>query len=174
MFSPYNLLFFKDGDSKKASNNLLFGSLFEMEGTLFDEVLPSYEKIKDDMIVTITNNCKWEITSRSRYYKKEKWMAMSLFSEYYRPTLTQSAADMLISLKNLLYLLRESIAKTVFESILKKLTVELDKFFFNDIILQNQFNEGGVLQLDFDIHKYLMPILIEFADGIKIENYFRM
>jgi hypothetical protein len=101
-------------------------------------------------------------------------MAMALFSEYYKPTLTQSAADLLISLKNLLYLLKDSIAKTVFESIMKRLTVELDKFFFSDIIMQNQFNEGGVLQLDFDVKKYLMPILNEFAFDINIENYFRM
>ncbi len=99
---------------------------------------------------------------------------MALFSEYYKPTLTQSAADLLISLKNLLYLLKDSIAKTVFESIMKRLTVELDKFFFSDIIMQNQFNEGGVLQLDFDVKKYLMPILNEFAFDINIENYFRM
>ena len=99
---------------------------------------------------------------------------MPLFSEYYKPTLTQSAADMLISLKNLLNLLKDSIAKTVFESIVKKLTIELDKFFFNDIIAPNKFNEGGVLQLDFDIQKYLMSILNQFACDIKIENYFRM
>jgi hypothetical protein len=101
-------------------------------------------------------------------------MAMALFSEYYKPTLTQSAADMLISLKNLLYLLKDSIAKTVFESIMKRLTVELDKFFFSDIIMQNKFNEGGVLQLDFDVKKYLIPILNEFAFDVNIENYFRM
>jgi hypothetical protein len=104
----------------------------------------------------------------------KRWMAMPLFSEFYKPTLTQTAADMLISLKNLLYLLKDSMAKTVFESIIKKLTVDLDKFFFGEIIMQNQFNEGGVLQLDFDVKKYLVPILNEFAYEIGIENYFRM
>lgn len=58
---------------------------------------------------------------------------MQLFNEFYKPTLTQSAADMLISLRNLLNLLRGSIAKTVFESIVKRLAVEMDKFFLNEI-----------------------------------------
>jgi hypothetical protein len=100
-------------------------------------------------------------------------MAMTSFSEIYKPTLSQSATDMLISLKNLLHLLRETVAKTLFESILKRITTELDKFFYDEIILQSQFNEGGISQLDFDLTKYLMPILSEFAKDVKIENYFR-
>ncbi len=99
---------------------------------------------------------------------------MPLFSEYYKPTLTQSAADMLISLRNLLHLLRESVAKPLFESILKKITFELDNFFYEDLIVQTKFNEGGVLQLDYDINKYLLPILNEFAYDIKIETFFKM
>ena len=58
-------------DMKKTPNSL--NLLFEIEGTLFDEVLPSYEKVKEDMIITLTNTCKWEITSRSKFYKKEKY-----------------------------------------------------------------------------------------------------
>lgn len=99
---------------------------------------------------------------------------MASFSEYYKPTLTQSAADMFISLKNLLYLLNDSMAKSAFQSIVKRLTVELDKFFYNDIIMQNQFNEGGVLQLDYDVNKYLIPILNEFSLDVRIDNYIRM
>ena len=100
---------------------------------------------------------------------------MPLFSEYYKPTLTQSAADMLISLRNLLHLLRESVAKSLFESILKKITFELDNFFYEDLITSGtKFNEGGILQLDYDITKYLLPILNEFAYDVKIETFFKM
>lgn len=98
---------------------------------------------------------------------------MTSFSEIYKPTLSQTAVDMLISLKNLLHLVRETLAKNIFETILKRITTELDKFFYEDIILQSQFNEGGVSQLDFDINKYLFPILNEFGNDIKIESYFR-
>lgn len=98
---------------------------------------------------------------------------MPSFAEFNKPTLTQSAADMLISLRNLLHLLKESLAKSLFESILKKITLELDKFFFDDIIMQTQFNEGGISQFDYDINKYLLPILNQFAFDIKIESYFR-
>ena len=123
-----------------------YNSLLDIDSTLFDEVLSYYEKIKDDMINVVTMNCKWEITSRSKFFRKEKWMSMPLFSEYYKPTLTQSAADMLISLRNLLHLLKESVAKALFETILKKIIFELDKFFYEDIILQSNFNEGGVFK----------------------------
>ena len=69
---------------------------------------------------------------------------MPLFSEYYQPTLTNSACEMLISLKNLLHLLKDSVAKYLFESILKRITMELDIFFYEDLILNSQFNEGSL------------------------------
>ena len=98
---------------------------------------------------------------------------MTPFSEIYKPTLSQTAAEMLISLKNLLHLLHETVAKKLFETILKLISTELDKFFYEDIILQSQFNEGGVSQFEFDINKYLMLILSEHAGDIKIDPYFK-
>lgn len=96
---------------------------------------------------------------------------MRLFSEIYKPSLSQSAAEMLISLKNLLHLLHDTVAKNLFQTILNRITAELDKFFYEDIILKSQFNEGGVSQLDYDISKYVIPILSEY--DIKVDGYFR-
>ena len=98
---------------------------------------------------------------------------MPLFSEYFKPSLSQSAADMLISLRNIIYLLRESLASTLFDSILKKLSFGLDNFLYQEIILKNQFNEGGIAQLDYDFSKYLLPIFFEFSTDLKLENFFR-
>jgi hypothetical protein len=99
---------------------------------------------------------------------------MPSFSDFYKITLTQSAADMLISLKNLLNLLRESLAQYLFESAVKKIVAELDKFFYEDIILNNQFNDGGVSQLDHDFNKYLLPIINEYMlnDAVS-DGFFR-
>ena len=100
---------------------------------------------------------------------------MPSFKEYYKPNLTQSAADMLISLKNLLHLLHDSLARALFEIILKRLTIELDTFFYEEIVLKTQFNDGGSAQLDYDIKKYLLPILYEFFnDCNKADAYFRL
>jgi hypothetical protein len=98
---------------------------------------------------------------------------MPLLVDYYKVTLTQSAADMLISLKNLLFLLKESLAQPLFDLIVKRITTELDKFLFEEIILKNQFNEGGVAQFDHDFSKYLVPILNEFSIETKSELLFR-
>jgi hypothetical protein len=46
--------------------------LVEMRESLFDELFPSYEKIKQETIDTIVDHCFWEIESRSRNYKREK------------------------------------------------------------------------------------------------------
>jgi hypothetical protein len=44
----------------------------EMKESLFDELFPSYEKIKQETIDSIVDHCFWEIESRSRNYKREK------------------------------------------------------------------------------------------------------
>jgi hypothetical protein len=98
---------------------------------------------------------------------------MPTFSEYYKATLTPSATDMLLSLRNLLFFLKENLAVSLFESILKRLSSKLDKLFYEDLILQTNFNEGGISQLDFDLNKFLFPILNELASELKIELVFR-
>ena len=135
----------------------------------------------------------WEIKSRGRQYRKEKytsrrtiksnlflnlshsnrWSLMPLPKDFYRPNLTQSAADMLVSLKNLLNLLNESLAVKLFMIILKRLTIEIDKYFYEDIIKETQFNDGGSSQMAHDVNKYLLSILSQYAGEVKIETYFR-
>ncbi|RNA14133.1 RAD50-interacting 1 isoform X1 [Brachionus plicatilis] len=146
----------------------------EIEGTIFDDLLPSYEKVKNDIVKQIVQKCKWEFTSRANVYKHEKWMCMPLVSEFYKQTLTDSASDMLISLRNMLHLLKDSINQEIFNTIIKKLSSELDIFYYKDLILHTTFNEGGIHQLDYDINKYLMPILNEFAIDFNVNSFFRL
>lgn len=146
----------------------------DIEGTIFDDLLSSYEKVKNDIINNIVNNCKWEFTSRANMYKKEKWMCMPLVCEFYKQTLTDSASDMLISLRNILHLLKDSIPQDVFNTIIKKISAELDVFYYKDLILNNTFNEGGIDQLNYDINKYLMPILNEFTSDCNISSLFKL
>ena len=98
---------------------------------------------------------------------------MPQLKDYYKPNLTQSAADMLVSLKNLLNLLNESLALKVFKIILKRVIIEIDKYFYEDIITQNQFNDGGSGQMAYDVNKYLLSILSQYGNEVKIETYFR-
>lgn len=47
-------------------------NLVDIKESVFDDILPSFEKLREDMIETICKNCMWEIKSRSKNYKKEK------------------------------------------------------------------------------------------------------
>jgi hypothetical protein len=147
--------------------------LIDIKSTVFEDLLESYEKVFEDMIQSIVSNCMWEIKSRGRNYRKEKWALMPQLKDFYRPNLTQSAADMLVSLKNLLNLLNESLANSLFLIILKRLTIDIDKYFYEDIIKECQFNDGGSSQMAHDVNKYLLSILSQYAGSIKIETYLR-
>jgi RAD50-interacting protein 1 len=144
----------------------------DLNTSVFDVVTQQFESINNEMIKKIVSECLWQITSRSRNYRKEKWMSLPSFKSFYKPNLSQSATEMFISLKNLLNSLQESLAKNLFLNILKRITRKLDKFFYKEIILSNQFNDGGISQLEFDVKRYLLPILNEFSSNFSIENYF--
>lgn len=88
-------------------------------------------------------------------------------------SLSPSAAEMFISLKNLRNSMQDFLAKDVFIDILKRLALSIDDFFYESFITKTLFNEGGTAQLEFDINRYLVPILSEFSANVKIENYLR-
>jgi len=147
----------------------------DLDKTVFDEIIACFEKLRDDVIHKIVEKCKWYVTSRSRAYRDEKWSSMPSPKEFFKQSLSlsPSAAEMFISLKNLRNSMQDFLAKDVFIDILKRLALSIDDFFYEDFITRTQFNEGGAAQLDFDISRYLVPILSEFSANIKIENYVR-
>lgn len=63
------------------------------------------------------------------------------------------------------------LSKPLFTQIWQKLAEKLNKFIFDEVILQNRFNDGGAIQLQFDITRNLFPLFGEFTH--KPENYFR-
>lgn len=144
----------------------------DLDKSVFSEITQQFEIINEDMIKKIVSECRWQITSRSKNYRKEKWMSLPPFESFYKPNLSQSATEMFISLKNLLNSLHESLARNLFLNILKRITRELDIFFYEHVILENRFNDGGVSQLVFDVKRYLLPILNEYSNNFTIENYF--
>ena len=96
-FQSFFLVLIKKLDSSIFALN----SLLDINGTLFDENLSDYEKVRDEMLETINKNCLWEVETRSRNYKKEKY-EISKFTICSQ--LSNNNLDMIIELKNALSL----------------------------------------------------------------------
>nr|XP_054763946.1 RAD50-interacting protein 1-like [Lytechinus pictus] len=87
------------------------------------------------------------------------------------PALSMTACDMLQSLKERLHLLREQLSPTLFDRLWQDISGKLNKFLFQEVILTNQFNEGGSTQLHFDMTRGLFPLFGEFTQ--RPENFFK-
>lgn len=151
---------------------LLAGSPTEaLSGTVFDEILSLFELLCQDMCSTIEKRVVNEIKDKARAYQKEKWFSMPSPKDFIVPALSMTACDMLQSLKERLHLLREQLSPALFDKLWQDISSKLNKFLFQEVILTNQFNEGGATQIQFDMTRGLFPLFGEFTQ--RPENFFK-
>eukprot|EP00057_Strongylocentrotus_purpuratus_P024043 XP_011678517.1 PREDICTED: RAD50-interacting protein 1 isoform X3 [Strongylocentrotus purpuratus] len=140
---------------------LLAGSPTEaLSGTVFDEILSLFELLCQDMCSTMEKRVVNEIKDKARAYQKEKWFSMPSPKDFIVPALSMTACDMLQSLKERLHLLREQLSPALFDKLWQDISSKLNKFLFQEVILTNQFNEGGATQIQFDMTRGLFPLYL--------------
>ncbi|XP_030840743.1 RAD50-interacting protein 1 isoform X2 [Strongylocentrotus purpuratus] len=140
---------------------LLAGSPTEaLSGTVFDEILSLFELLCQDMCSTIEKRVVNEIKDKARAYQKEKWFSMPSPKDFIVPALSMTACDMLQSLKERLHLLREQLSPALFDKLWQDISSKLNKFLFQEVILTNQFNEGGATQIQIDMTRGLFPLYL--------------
>ncbi|ESP04039.1 hypothetical protein LOTGIDRAFT_212244 [Lottia gigantea] len=149
---------------------LQFFLLFET--TVFEDVIEKYESLKNEMIKNCVNYIAMDIQAHSQPYRKDRWLALPSQKELQTTLgLSASACDMFLVLKQHLAIMDQLLSKPLFNKLWQRLTGKLNKFFMDEVILSNHFNDGGATQLQFDMTRNLFPLFGEFTQ--KPENYFR-
>ncbi|OWF50906.1 RAD50-interacting protein 1-like [Mizuhopecten yessoensis] len=142
----------------------------ELETSLFEEAIDTFNQLKTEMLKNIVKCIVLDVQSRSQAYRKDRWLLLSSQKET-SLTLSSSACEMLLVLKDHLTHIQAQLSKPLFTLAWQRLTDKLDKFMLEEVILQNRFNDGGASQLEFDMTRNLFPLFGEFTN--KPENYFR-
>ncbi|KAM7441469.1 RAD50-interacting protein 1 [Porites harrisoni] len=140
-------------------------------GSVFDGVVQSLQDLKEQMIRVIVDHIVHGFRMLSKPYKKEKWHVFPHPKDVLLLTLSSSACEMLLFVKGRFQILREQLASSIFSVVWKQLAQALNKFIFEEIILQCHFNEGGAAQLQFDLTKNLFTLFLEYTQ--KPENFFK-
>jgi len=140
-------------------------------GSVFEGVVQSLQNLKEQMINIIMEHVVQGFRMLSKPYKKEKWHIFPPPKDILLLTLSSSACEMLLFLKGRLQILQEQLASNVFSVMWKDLAQALNKFVYEEIILQCHFNEGGAAQLQFDLTKNLFTLFLEYTQ--KPENFFK-
>ncbi|XP_022790195.1 RAD50-interacting protein 1-like [Stylophora pistillata] len=166
----------KSGDSLGMENHEEDTEVFQERGILsmrsvFEEVTQSLLDLQEHMISDLVKHVVQGFRMLSKPYKKEKWHTFPSPKDVILLTLSSSACEMLLFLKGRFQILREQLASTIFSVIWKNLAKALNKFIYNEIILECHFNEGGAAQLQFDLTKNLFTLFLEYTQ--KPENFFK-
>lgn len=85
-------------------------------------------------------------------------------------SLTATACPMFEILATRLHQVHKCLANQLFRSFWHSLAEKLDTFMYEELVLQNRFNDGGAAQLKFDIHRNIFPLFAQYTE--KPETYF--
>jgi hypothetical protein len=115
------------------------------------------------MVNLIVDTILRDVKDRSAYYRKNGWQMMFSMKDYIQPCLTPRVCEILQALLESLQQARERLSQKVFIKIWKSVGSRVNKFFFEEIILENRFNEGGAEHLEYDIKNGLLPIFGQYS-----------
>lgn len=137
--------------------------LEETTGSVFDESLELLERMKHDLLNNLCEAVLLDVKARSRPYRKDKWFVMSSPAELICATLTPSACPMFKVLSSHLHTLQQVLAVPLFIKAWRQIASSVSQFIYEEVILQNCFNEGGALQLQFDMTRNLFPLFGQYT-----------
>ncbi|XP_014681256.1 PREDICTED: RAD50-interacting protein 1-like isoform X2 [Priapulus caudatus] len=115
-----------------------------IEGSIFDETIKLLEHIRNEMLRNIVETTVYDIKAKSRPYRNNR---------------------------DRLHLMEQQLCRPLFDEAWQKLAEHLNKFFFEELILMNNFNEGGAAQLQYDMTRGLFPLFGDYTQ--RPENYFK-
>ncbi|KAK2701879.1 hypothetical protein QYM36_019477 [Artemia franciscana] len=133
------------------------------EVMVFDSIIELFEKIEKDMVNLIVHTILRDVKDRSAYYRKTRWQMMFSMKDYIQPCLTPNLCKILQALQEGLQRAHQRLSQKEFLNVLKSVGSRVNKFFFEEIILENRFNEGGAEQLEYDIKNGLLPIFGQYS-----------
>ncbi|XP_076037770.1 RAD50-interacting protein 1-like [Oratosquilla oratoria] len=142
--------------------------LSDVEGSVFDSTVSLYGHLQTEMIRTLANYVVTEVRARSQPYRKDKWFSM----EHNAKEPSPSFCPLLETLARHLATLRDTLHPLLFTQLWHIIADALNKFVYEEVILQNHFNEAGATQLQYDMFQGLFPIFGQFTQ--KPENYFKL
>lgn len=149
--------------------------LAEVSGSVFDSTVELYSHIEGEMIRTLSNYVFSEVRARSQPYRKDKWFYTTNPKALQNNKINEpspSICPLLEVLARHLHALRDILAPPLFISLWKKVADTLNKYVYEEVILQTRFSDIGAAQLKFDMTRGLFPIFGEFTQ--KPENYFKL
>ncbi|XP_046389065.1 RAD50-interacting protein 1 [Ischnura elegans] len=160
-----------EGHEDTSQKNDLGKEAEDLGWTVFDQTLALFSHLQSDLLGCICDAIMADVKDKSRLYRSDKWFAMPSPKEFLNPCLSPSACPMFEVLSEHLHWLKDTLSIHLLSQAWQILCSDLNKFLYQKLILVNNFNEGGALQLQFDMTRNLFPLFSQFTE--KPENHFK-
>lgn len=158
------------GSKKRVSSEVDPNDDYDLFGTVFDETMSLYKHMRIDLLNTICEAVIYDVRARSRPYRRDRWSSMILHKDIRSLSLTPTACPMFEILATRLHQVQKCLAAQLFRSFWHSVAERLDAFFYEELVLENRFNEGGATQLKFDITRNLFPLFAQYTE--RPDTYF--
>ncbi|XP_026002795.1 RAD50-interacting protein 1 isoform X1 [Astatotilapia calliptera] len=147
------------------------GRLASLEGSLFDGLLALLDRLKGDMLGRLLDFLMREIKEKAKPYCQERWLSLPSQQDQSTMSLSSTACPMMLCVRDRLLNLHQVLGFSLFHLAWQGLAERLDNFLYQDVILCNNFSDGGAAQLQFDMTRNLFPLFGHYCK--KPENFFK-
>lgn len=89
---------------------------------------------------------------------------MQNVKEFQSLSLTPTACAIFEVLVTGLHKLEQKLTAKLFMIVWRFIAQQLDTFLFDELVLENRFNECGALQFKYDVTRNLLPLFAQFSD----------
>ncbi|XP_057323091.1 RAD50-interacting protein 1 [Microplitis mediator] len=142
----------------------------EESGTVFDDAVALLKRLEKELLEEISDSVALEVKARSRPYRTDKWFTMQSDKELASLSVTPSGCLMFEELAARLHLMNQVLSLQLFNQAWRNVASQLDQYLFEGVVLENQFNAGGAVQLKHDITRNLFPLFGLYTN--KPESFF--
>jgi len=143
-----------------------------LEHGIFDEIASSLTMLTASVMEKVIKSQENDFVKKLASYKRERWHCMPASRDVVKHILPPSACSLFMAVKEILRNMRSELSPVVFGSLWQKYAKMADCHIFNELILDNHFNEGGASQIMFDMTKNLFVLFEEYTS--KPESFFKL
>lgn len=140
--------------------------------SVFEESVSLYEHVQREMLATLLDHVMTLLRARFMPYRRDKWFLEpgKSGSSVRCSDVSGSLCPLLEVLARQLHCLRSALAPSLFSQLWHTIAAEIDKFLYEELVLQNHFSEVGCVQFEYDMTRALFPMFSEFT--ARPESYF--
>ncbi|XP_045106391.1 LOW QUALITY PROTEIN: RAD50-interacting protein 1-like [Portunus trituberculatus] len=128
-----------------------------------------------EMVKTLSQFVFSEVRARSLPYRRDGWHKAGRVDGRGKVKvveLSPSVCPLVEVVARHLHTLRDALHPPLFHSLWGQVAYTLDKYIYEELVLETRFSEAGALQFKFDMANALFPIFGAFTQ--RPENYFRL